>query len=165
MQSRAKIPFVELRVKFQIAAPAGQGPDIITGPQDWIGAFAAADLIDNLKENEFSPQELKQYNQVGLQNLIYEGKLYGIPSQIETIVVMGNKALMKSEPATMDELLAQAAAFNGSCPGKYGFFYDVNNLYFSWPILAGFGSQISGKQTERWILTRFCSIRLKRLQA
>ena len=45
-----KVPFEQLRNKFLIAAPAGLGPDLVIGPQDWVGVLATAEQLEPLPE-------------------------------------------------------------------------------------------------------------------
>lgn len=142
--SIVKVPFGELRIKYQIAAPARQGPDLLTGPQDWIGAFATADLIDYLKESDLPDQERQSYNPVALENMTYDGRIYGLPLFMETVAIIYNKDLVKTEPQTMKELVEQAVDFSATGTDKYGFFFEAGNLYFSWPFLSGYGSRIFG---------------------
>lgn len=143
--SIVKVPFEELKIKYQVAAPAGQGPDLVTGPQDWVGSFAIAQLISPLSEEEF-PQEQKDiYNPVGIEVLTYDEEIYGLPISLETLAIIYNKDLIEEEPQTMEELIEKAAAFNNPSEGKYGFFFELGNLYFSWAFLSGFNAKIFGE--------------------
>ncbi|MFP4497306.1 MAG: extracellular solute-binding protein [Vulcanimicrobiota bacterium] len=136
------VPFNELRIKYQIAAPAGQGPDLLSGPQDWIGALATADLITPLSQVEFTPEQRNKYNPIGLENMTYNREIYGIPFFLETIAVIYNTDIIKVPPETMDQLIQDAVTYNDRDQNKYGFFFEVNNMYFAWPFLAGYGAEI-----------------------
>jgi len=140
-----KVPFSELKIKYQIAAPAGQGPDLIIGPQDWIGFFATADLISPLNKSEFSDEQQGSYNPIALQNVSYDRKIYGVPMSMETIAIIYNKKLVPSEPQSMEELLQVASEFDNKDKKQYGFFFEVTNLYYAWPFLAGYGAEIFGE--------------------
>lgn len=140
-----KVPFQELKIKYQVAAPAGQGPDLITGPQDWIGAFAVAELIMPLTNAEFPQEQKEAYNKVSLEAMTYNDEIYGLPFSMETLAIIYNKKLVDHEPRTMDELLEMAEKFNDTPKGKYGFFFETGNLYFSWAYLSGFGAKIFGE--------------------
>ena len=139
------VPYNELKIKYQVAAPAGQGPDLITGPNDWVGPFAIADLVSPLNESEFSKEQKEIYNKVSLDAMTYNEEIYGIPFSMETIAIIYNKKLVDHEPQTMDELLQMAEGFNDNEKGKYGFFFEIGNMYFSWPFLSGFGAKIFGE--------------------
>ncbi len=144
--SIVNVPFNELKIKYQIAAPAGQGPDLLTGPQDWIGALATADLIDPLKPTEFTQEQQQMYNPVGIDNMKYNGKIYGIPFFLETIAIIYNTDLVTSPPQTMEELLQEASLYNDPDHGRYGFFFEITNLYFAWPFLSAYGVKIFGEK-------------------
>lgn len=138
------VPFNELKIKYQIAAPAGQGPDLITGPQDWIGFLATADLIDSLGPTEFTAKQQAMFNPVALENMRYNGQIYGMPFFLETLAIIYNPDLVEYEPQSMEELLQVASEFNDPDEGKYGFFFEITNFYFSWPFIAGYGGEIFG---------------------
>ena len=64
-----------IRDQFLVAAPAGEGPDIIVIAHDQLPALTESGLIAELdlgaKAADFDPETLKAYS--------YEGKLYGMP--------------------------------------------------------------------------------------
>ncbi|MCE1248324.1 MAG: maltose ABC transporter substrate-binding protein [Firmicutes bacterium] len=138
------VPFNELKVKYQVAAPAGQGPDLVTGPMDWVGPFVAADLVSQVTDTEFTAEQKKNYNTAAIDSVKYDGNIYAIPLFMETVAIIYNKDIVPKEPKTMDELIETGAAFNKPADGKYGFFFDITNFYFSWAFFAGNGSEIFG---------------------
>jgi maltose-binding protein MalE len=83
------IPFGDLQNKFQIAAPARQGPDLITGPQDWVGIFAAANLVSPM-ETYVNKEEQKKFMPVSIEGATYENKLYAIPLSFESVALIYN---------------------------------------------------------------------------
>ncbi|MCD4782529.1 MAG: maltose ABC transporter substrate-binding protein [Candidatus Eremiobacteraeota bacterium] len=140
-----KVPFNELDIKFQIASPAGQGPDLIIGPHDWVGAFVTAELLSPITESEVSQDQKSKFNQMGIECMTYDSKLYGIPIFLETIAIIYNKKLVQKKPETMEELLETATAFNDPGKDQYGFFYEITNFYYSWPFFSAFGTKIFGE--------------------
>lgn len=159
-----RVPFEELKPKFQTAAPVNKGPDVITGPNDWVGNFAVAGLID---EVPLTPAERKSYLEVPLQAISYGGKLCGLPISIEAAGLIYNKKYMKQAPETMDELIeiskkakdGQLESLRGTkyekylnldeCKGKAleGFLYEIEDFYFTWAFFGGYGTYIF-KDTE-----------------
>lgn len=146
-----EVPYGEFRVKYQTAAPAGLGPDLITGPQDWIGPMVIAQLIDNLTPSDISTDELKAYNEISLKCLTFDGNLYGLPFFLETIALIYNKDLVKKLPKTMEEVcqIAKEITENAEKTGekKYGIAFEMDNFYFAWPFLSGFGAYIFNDKT------------------
>jgi maltose-binding protein MalE len=136
------IPFDDLRIKYQTAAPSGMGPDLIIGPQDWIGIFAIADLISPLSNAEFTPGERKDFMPLSLQNLTFSQKLYGIPLYLETTALIYNTELVPQPPQTMSELLQISLKLKEQ--GIYGLIYEIENVYFSWAFFSGYGAYFFG---------------------
>lgn len=160
-----RVPFEELKPKFQVASPVGKGPDVITGPHDWVGPFAVAELLSPI---DISSSEQADYMKVSLQALSFGGKLYGLPISLETIGLIYNKKYIKSPPETMEDLIEISShADNGTIKeleGKKspsgvpydsmlnfetlsstkttGFLYELEDFYFSWAFLGGYGAYI-----------------------
>jgi maltose/maltodextrin transport system substrate-binding protein len=128
---------IELKPKYQVAAPVRQGPDIITGPHDWVGPFATAHLIAPIT---LSPGEQAQYLPVSLKVMSFDGKLYGLPLCVESLGLIYNKKLISKPPETMKELLQKAQELN---KGEIsGFLFDINDFYITWPFYGGYGAYI-----------------------
>lgn len=132
-----RVPFEELQPKFQVASPVYQGPDLITGPHDWIGPFATANLISPV---DIPEEELKEFIAVALKAMSYGGKAYGLPISLEAIGLIYNKELVSSPPDTMSQLISIAQKLNKGQTS--GFLYDINDFYFCWPFFGGYGAYI-----------------------
>jgi len=140
------IPFSDLQNKFQIAAPAKQGPDLITGPQDWAGIFAAAKLISPLEE--YVPEEeQKKFVSVSIEGASYENTLYAIPLSFECVALIYNKDFVSKPPSTMEELIKEAKNLTittGEGDKKkyerYGFLVTPNDFFVVFPIFSGRGT-------------------------
>lgn len=163
-----RVPFEELPAKYRVATPVRKGPDIITGPHDWIGQFATAELI--------SPIDISnrhEFMDVPLKTLSFNGRLYGLPISVETLGLIYNKKFIKTPPQTMEELIAisehtnkgtietlrgrtsaagnryddmlRYEAFRGE-NGLQGFLYEIEDFYFSWAFLGGYGAYIFGEK-------------------
>ncbi len=85
-----------IRDQFLVAAPAGEGPDIIVLAHDQLPALTASGLIAELdlgaKAAEFDPESLKAFT--------YEGKLYGMPYARENLGFFYNADLVTEVPTT-----------------------------------------------------------------
>jgi maltose-binding protein MalE len=132
-----RVPLIELKPKFQVAAPVNHGPDLVTGPHDWIGPLATARLIAPV---EMGREELTHFLPVSLSVMTYEGKLYGLPIALDTIGLIYNKNLIKEPPKTMEELIAKAKELTRG--DVSGFLFDINDFYFAWPFFGGYGAYI-----------------------
>ena len=142
------IPFGDLQNKFQIAAPAKQGPDLITGPQDWVGIFAAANLISPL-ETYVNKEEQKKFVPISIEGATYIDKLYAIPLSFESVALIYNTEIINKPPSTMEELLKEAKNLTiteGEGDSKkykrYGFLAALNDMFVVFPIFSGCGAYV-----------------------
>ena len=137
-----KVPFVQLQKKFLVAAPADQGPDLIIGPQDWLGVFATARLlapIEGLPRDDFL--------EVALEAVQFEGKTYAAPLLLDSIALLRNTQLLEERPETLAEVVEAAQRIDD---GKTrGFYYELDNFYFSWPFFAAHGAYLFGKKDNK----------------
>lgn len=143
------IPFSELQTKFQIASPAGLGPDLITGPHNWVGPFAIAKLITPIGPYLADKKSPAQFHPKAIEGLTLNGKLYGLPFSIEAIALIYNRNLLQSPPKTFEEIVRQARSLTrAQTPEQWGFLFEVNNFYFAWPFFAAKGVTIFGKTPQ-----------------
>jgi len=85
-----------IRDQFLVAAPAGEGPDIIVIAHDQLPALTESGLIAELdlgaKAADFDPETLKAYS--------FEGKLYGMPYARENLGFFYNADVVEEVPTT-----------------------------------------------------------------
>lgn len=103
------VPFDQLQNKFQTEAAAGTGPTIVMGPQDRMAGYATAGL---LAEIDPATGFLSALVPAAVEGGKVGGKLVGIPVNNKVVALFYNKAMVDTEPADFDALLA-AAAENG----------------------------------------------------
>ena len=136
------VSFVDLKNKFQLAAPAFVGPDIITGPNDWIGPFAIANLIQPVSfvsdQYEILP--------VGLKSMGYKNLIFGFPLFMEGVAFIYNKSLIPAPPLTMGDAIKMSKDFRSK--DQYGLVFDISNFYFTWPFFSGWGATVFQAGTE-----------------
>ena len=126
--------------KFQQAAGAGKGPDIFCWPHDRVGEWAKAGLIVPVRPGKAIRDEIETSAWDAFR---YRGKVWGYPIAIEANGLIYNKALVPKPPATFDELMALDAEL--SRQGKKAVLWDFNKSFFTWPMLAGAGGFVFGK--------------------
>lgn len=133
-----EVSFSDIKPKFITSAPTGEGPDIIVGAHDWIGELVVNGLLLPI---DFLPKNvLDQFTPVTLQAMSYGGKLYGIPYSMEAVALIYNKNLVPNPPTTYESLVRIAK--NLTKGGIYGFLYDYNNFYFSFPFFSTLGGYV-----------------------
>ncbi|MFD2672326.1 sugar ABC transporter substrate-binding protein [Marinicrinis sediminis] len=127
--------------KLQTDGPAGLGADVFLAPHDQIGSLVASGLI---LENFYAEEYRENFLEASVIGTTMEGVLYGYPTAIDTYALIYNKDLVETPPATMDELIEQAKAFNDLANDRYGFMMEVGNLYFLHGFIAGYGGYVFG---------------------
>lgn len=126
--------------KFQAAAGAGKGPDIFCWPHDRVGEWAKSGLIVPVHPPARVREEIEDS---AWKAFTYNGKTWGYPLAIEAIGLVYNKALVKTPPATFDELITLDKQLQKT--GKHAVLWDYNKSFFTWPMLAGPGGFVFGR--------------------
>ena len=134
------VPFDGLKNKVLVATPAGQGPEVIVGPQDWLGVFSAADLLQPLPESLVTPLK-KEVLPVALDGVTYEGKVYAYPLLLDGLALLRNPELAPRSPKNLDDLRDYAVEIQKDGKIK-GFYFDLRELYFSWPFFSAYGATV-----------------------
>ena len=139
--------FDDLRNDYKVAAPTGQGPDILLGAHDWIGELTASGLLAEVslgdKADLFAPNAVDAFT-------FTDGKLYGMPVSSENVAFYYNTELAPEPPATWDEVKALSAELK-EAGNKYGFLIQANDPYHFYPIQTAFGGYVFGRtETGAW---------------
>jgi len=129
--------------KFQQAAGAGKGPDIFCWPHDRVGEWVKAGLLTPLNPGK---KLMDGVEEQAWRAFTFRGRIWGYPIAIETSGLIYNKALVPKPPATWDELMALDNQLQKQ--GKHAVLWDYNKSFFSWPILAGAGGFIYGRNAQ-----------------
>jgi maltose/maltodextrin transport system substrate-binding protein len=116
--------------KFQAAAGAGKGPDVFCWPHDRVGEWA--------KSGEIEPSAWGAFG--------WNGQTWGYPIAIEAVGLIYNKALVKTPPATFDDVIALDKEL--SRQNKKALLWAYNQLFFSWPVIAGGGGYVFGRDAK-----------------
>lgn len=133
-----------LRDDFQVAAPVGEGPDILFGvPHDQGGTLVSNGLIAPIdlgeKEADFAP--------VALQACTFGGELYCMPYATENLGFFYNTDLVDAPPATWDEVVQVGEALKAE--GKVSYIMAVTGTtYDLYPLYTAFGGYIFGKNAN-----------------
>jgi arabinogalactan oligomer/maltooligosaccharide transport system substrate-binding protein len=128
-----------LRTDLQNAGLAGTGlPDLVLGPNDPIGVFVDAGIIQPLDELI----DVSQYPfNLGAAQL--GGATYGIPVTAGNhLMLMYNTSLVETAPDTWADLIATAKAITEANPEVQGFAYNLNEPFWFVPFVYGFGGGV-----------------------
>lgn len=129
--------------KFQQSSGAGKGPDIFCWPHDRVGEWAKSGLIAPIKPGKRVHAEIEDS---AWKAFSYQGKTWGYPLSIEAIGLMYNKNLVKKPPSSFEEIAALDKALMRQ--GKKAILWDYNKSFFTWPLLAGSGGYIFGRNAK-----------------
>ncbi|MBN2005078.1 MAG: extracellular solute-binding protein [Anaerolineae bacterium] len=145
-----QLAFGDIRDIFAVAAPAGEGPDIIIGAHDWLGELAASGLLAPIDLGD----KIADFSPAAVQAFTYQGELYGMPNAIENVAFFRNVDLVPDAPETWDEVLSvskELAKDNGEDleANQYGFVRMEGDPYHFFPIQTAFGGYIFGYNEDR----------------
>ena len=129
--------------KFQAAAGAGKGPDIFCWPHDRVGEWAKSGLIVPIKPSQRTRDEIEPSAWAAFG---WQGQTWGYPLAIEAVGLIYNKALVKTPPASFDDVMALDKEL--AKQGKKAILWNYNQLFFSWPLLGGSGGFIFGRDAK-----------------
>ncbi len=136
--------FGDLRNDYIVAAPTGEGPDILLGAHDWLGELNASGLLAEVslgdKTDQFAPSAVEAFT-------FTDGKLYGMPYATENVVLYYNPDLVPEAPATFEEVkaLSQELMDGGN---KFGFLIQTTDPFHFYPIQTSFDGYVFGKTDE-----------------
>jgi arabinogalactan oligomer / maltooligosaccharide transport system substrate-binding protein len=134
-----KVPFAGLRKKILVAGPALQGPDVLIGPHDWIGLLQTADLLAPIPEDVLEA-DAGGFYPICLKAVTYDNAHYSAPMMMECVVLARNTDLCPDRPQNLDELVTIAEKCQDLPNGVRGFAYELDDFYFTWAFMAGFGT-------------------------
>ena len=97
------IPENVMQTRYQSVAELGLGPDLFIGSSRWITPLADAGLLQDISSD--SPA-LDRYLTTALQNVRYDGGLYGLPFSLSPAALYYNVETIQSPPETLSELLS-----------------------------------------------------------
>ena len=136
-----QVPFGDIRDQFKVAAPAGEGPDIIIGAHDWLGELVINGLLSEIdlgdKESELV--------ELGLSAFTYDGKLYGMPTQTENVALVRNTDIVPDAPETWQDVMATCEALGDSV--ELCFALQQGDPYHFFPVQSSFGGGVFGRDS------------------
>ncbi|MCX8130373.1 MAG: maltose ABC transporter substrate-binding protein [Clostridia bacterium] len=130
----------DIPAKLKTDAPAKLAADVFCVAHDNMGGLVKAGLV---YPNDVS--DMNEFVDAAKTAVTYEGVVYGYPATLDTYAMFYNKKLIKEAPKTFDEIIEYSKTFNDLKQKKYGFMFEVGNLYFNYAFVAGFGGYVFGK--------------------
>ena len=124
---------------------SGKAADVMMAPYDRVGSLGTDGQLSEVKLSDGAKTDDKTKSLVTAA----DGKVYGAPAVIESLVMYYNKDLVKEAPKTFADLenLAKDSkyAFAGEDGKTSAFLADWTNFYFAYGLLAGNGGYVFGQ--------------------
>ena len=131
--------------KLSLDNQSGQAADVMMAPYDRVGSLGTDGQLSEVKLSDGAKTDDKTKSLVTAA----DGKVYGAPAVIESLVMYYNKDLVKEAPKTFAELeeLAKDSkyAFAGEDGKTTAFLADWTNFYYAYGLLAGNGGYVFGQ--------------------
>jgi maltose/maltodextrin transport system substrate-binding protein len=123
--------------KFQAAAQAGKGPDIMLWAHDRIGEWADAGL---LKPLTISDDFKAGFIPMSWDAVTHNKQIWGYPLALEAVSLIYNKKYVTGNPPSqLSEIRALAKKLKTKSPKVVAILWDYDTPYFTWPFLASGG--------------------------
>lgn len=131
---------VDGRTHMQLDGPAGLGADVFAFPHDHV-SFAIADgLIEPIPPLLQAKWEAELVGSA-VSTITYDGRMHGVPFQVENIALFYNRDLWgPNPPETWEEVFEFARTWNNPATNQWTMGWEAENPYhnFIWLATAGF---------------------------
>jgi arabinogalactan oligomer / maltooligosaccharide transport system substrate-binding protein len=139
--NRVNVPFSDIFNKTNAGWGAGDAaPDMFIAPNDSLGVQTRLGILENL--DTALAGKLDGFAPITVDGSKVDGKLMMVPESAKTLVMFYNSSLVKTVPASLDDLMTMAKAGT-----KVGI--DLaDGAYYNWAFYSAFGGKIlddSGK--------------------
>jgi arabinogalactan oligomer/maltooligosaccharide transport system substrate-binding protein len=133
------VPHDSFADKLTSAIPRGNGPDLFIFADDRIGAWAESHTIEPI---EFWVDDAlaDRFSAQAMTAMAYKGSLWGLPVAVKSVALYVRTDLVKTPPATTDDLIALAPAMRKQA--GFAIAYANVDLYGHAPWLYGFGGNV-----------------------
>lgn len=132
-----------IRDDFQVAAPQGEGPDIIVIAHDQAGTLVSNGLLAEVdlgdKAGDFAPK--------ALEACTFDDVLYCMPYATENMAFFYNTDMVPTAPTTWDEVLTVGRALKEEGEVEY-VMAVTGTTYDAYPLFTSFGGYIFGKDAS-----------------
>lgn len=141
--------FEDMFEQYNLAAPAGEGPDIIVAPHNIIGELSTNGLAVPMDLSDIADQ----YSEAALGAWLYNGEQYGLPFNTENVGFFINTDVVSECPATWTEVMDISREISANntddvATNKYSFVRMQADPYHFYPIMTAFGGYVFGKTDQ-----------------
>jgi arabinogalactan oligomer / maltooligosaccharide transport system substrate-binding protein len=134
--------FAKMRDDFISQVPTGKGPDIIVGPNDWLGKLVQNGVVAPVELGD----KASLFEKVAITAMSYQGKTYGVPYSTENIALLRNTALAPTAPKTFADAIKVGQSLVKAGKAKYPIIIQQGlpngDPYHLYPLETSFGSSV-----------------------
>ncbi|RKJ85324.1 maltose/maltodextrin ABC transporter substrate-binding protein MalE [Pantoea sp. YU22] len=132
----------KMEEKYPQVAATGDGPDIIFWAHDRFGGYAQSGLLAEISPDKSFQEKLFPFTWDAVR---FNGKLIGYPVSVESLSLIYNKDLLPTPPKSWEEMAAVDKQLRAK--GKSAIMFNLQEPYFTWPLLAA-GGAYAFKKTD-----------------
>jgi arabinogalactan oligomer/maltooligosaccharide transport system substrate-binding protein len=135
-----EVGFSDIRGQLLQAGPAGKGPDLILGANDWIG-----ELVTNGAISAVQLPNPDDFNPAAVEAFSWDGKLYGVPYAVENLALYRNTDLVPEAPESMQDIVETSLQLQQDGEVDQAFMIPAapeEAPYHFHPIVRGFGGYV-----------------------
>ncbi|CAK6501189.1 Maltose/maltodextrin-binding periplasmic protein (plasmid) [Pantoea sp. Nvir] len=125
----------KMEEKYPQVAATGDGPDIIFWAHDRFGGYAQSGLLAEVSPDKSFQDKLFPFTWDAVR---FNGKLIGYPVSVESLSLIYNKDLLPNPPKSWEEMAAVDKQLRAK--GKSAIMFNLQEPYFTWPLLAAGGA-------------------------
>ncbi|MBS6438326.1 MULTISPECIES: maltose/maltodextrin ABC transporter substrate-binding protein MalE [Pantoea] len=125
----------KMEEKYPQVAATGDGPDIIFWAHDRFGGYAQSGLLAEISPDKSFQEKLFPFTWDAVR---FNGKLIGYPVSVESLSLIYNKDLLPNPPKSWEEMAAVDKQLRAK--GKSAIMFNLQEPYFTWPLLAAGGA-------------------------
>jgi arabinogalactan oligomer/maltooligosaccharide transport system substrate-binding protein len=138
------LPGDELQTNFVTASQGNNAPDVVCGAHDWIGNLVQNGAIDPI---QLLPAVQEDLQPLAVQGVTYNGRIYGMPFTMNSLVLYRNTDLAPEAPETIEDLVSRGQELLKA--GQVSEVLaqpvsDTGNSYFMYPLFTSGGGYIFG---------------------
>ncbi|WP_375055070.1 maltose/maltodextrin ABC transporter substrate-binding protein MalE [Zobellella sp. DQSA1] len=135
----------QLEEQYPKVAASGDGPDIIFWAHDRFGGYAQSGLLAEINPSQELRNKLHDFTWDAVK---FDGKYIGYPVAVEALSLIYNKDLLPEPPASWEEVPELDTQLRAQ--GKSAIMWNLQEPYFTWPMLAADGGYAFRFNGERY---------------
>jgi maltose/maltodextrin transport system substrate-binding protein len=112
----------------------------------FVRTLGQAEKVVGLLDESGDPVRGERIDDAAWAAFTYRGQTWGYPIAIEAIGLIVNKALVPQPPTSFEQIIEIDRRLKAQ--GKSAILWAYNNSFFSWPLLAGPGGYVFGRNAQ-----------------